>query len=229
MTTDTALARLVPIVREVHADRKDALEQMKRTAQAEATRPALLWHMLLQSFATMGNSRGQEGLIRTQENYDRLRFDRLAQLGPAERAQEIQDVCRRARIRMPDKKAQWIAAAFERIAEMGGSNAADAAYRGKTSRNEKEAFLQAFDGIGPKYARNIPMDTYDEHFRDSIAIDVRLKNVSTALGLTFARPFPEHERFYQDVAQAAGLNGWELDRLLYHFGGDIHARLGAPA
>ena len=41
-------------------------------------------------------------------------------------------------------------------------------------------------GIGDKYARNIMMDVYHEDFRDSIAVDARIKAVSERLGLSFA-------------------------------------------
>lgn len=229
MNTDAALARLVPAVREVHRHRKDALDRARAEAQAEAGRPDLLWHMLLQSFATMGNSRGQVGLIQTLENYDRLRYHRLASLDPAARRAEIQNVCRRAGIRMPDKKASWLAAGFDRIAALGGPDAADAARRALPGRAEKTAFLRQFAGIGPKYARNIHMDIYDEDFLDSIAVDVRIQSISKAVGVSFRRPYPEHEQFYLAVAQATGLSGWELDRLLYNFAEDVRARVGAAS
>ncbi|MCA9169714.1 MAG: hypothetical protein KDB23_18700 [Planctomycetales bacterium] len=84
--------------------------------------------------------------------------------------------------------------------------------------------MKTFPGIGPKYARNIMMDVYHEDFRDSIAIDVRIKAVTKALGLTFAS-YDEHEHFFLGVAADAGLNGWELDRLLFNFRGEIETRL----
>jgi hypothetical protein len=60
------------------------------------------------------------------------------------------------------------------------------------------------------------MDVYHEDFRDSIALDVRIKAISEALGLSFAS-YDEHERSYLDVAWEAGINRWELDRLLFNF------------
>ena len=45
------------------------------------------------------------------------------------------------------------------------------------------AFSREFKGIGAKYSRNIMMDTYHPEFRDSIAIDQRIKKVSRTLGL----------------------------------------------
>lgn len=225
MNTEAALARLLPVVREVHQSRHTEIERIKREARAEFDRPDFLWHILLQSFATMGNSRGQIGLIKTRENYDRLQYRRLAQLDPTKRAEEVSDTCRRAGIRMPKKKAEWILACFDRIAALGGTDAAKATLLGMGSKDEKEKFLRGFAGIGPKYARNMLMDAYDEHFHDSIAIDVRINKVSAALGLNYEHSYHEHERFYQNVACQSGLNGWELDRLLYNFTDDVLARL----
>jgi hypothetical protein len=58
------------------------------------------------------------------------------------------------------------------------------------------------------------MDVYHEDFRDSIAVDARIKKVSAAHGLSFGA-YAEEEDFYLNVARKAGLNGLELDRLMF--------------
>jgi len=75
--------------------------------------------------------------------------------------------------------------------------------------------LDAFPGIGPKYARNIMMDVYHEDFRDSIAVDSRLKKISKTLNLKFDT-YQEEEQFFLGAAHEASLEGWELDRLIYN-------------
>jgi hypothetical protein len=91
-----------------------------------------------------------------------------------------------------------------------------ASLRNAARRDAKIAFLRAFDGVGPKYARNILMDVYHPDFRSSIAIDERIKEVSKALGVKF-RTYADEEEFYLAAGLSTGLNGWELDRLLYNF------------
>ena len=76
--------------------------------------------------------------------------------------------------------------------------------------------MDAFEGIGPKYARNVWMDIYDPLFRDAVAIDERIKSITAALGYSF-RTYDDHERFYQQLAKDVRLEPWELDRLLYAF------------
>ena len=77
-------------------------------------------------------------------------------------------------------------------------------------------FLDDFPGIGPKYSRNIMMDVYHEDFRESIAIDSRIMGIEKFHGLQFTR-YEDHESFWLDVAHRAGLNGWELDRVMFGF------------
>ena len=69
------------------------------------------------------------------------------------------------------------------------------------------------------------MDVYHEDFRSSVALDSRIMGISDGLGLSFAS-YEEHEAFYLEVARLAGLNGWELDRLLFNFLSEVRSRLG---
>jgi hypothetical protein len=64
------------------------------------------------------------------------------------------------------------------------------------------------------------MDAYHPDFRDSIALDVRVKKVADALGIDVA-PYEAAEQFFIAAAARAGINRWELDRLLYTFTDDV--------
>jgi len=66
------------------------------------------------------------------------------------------------------------------------------------------------------------MDVYHEEFRDSIAIDSRIRSISKELGVSFGSDYEAHEDFYRKVAKASGLkNAWELDRIMFHFKDDV--------
>ena len=223
MDTEIAQTRLVAVVRELAAEKHAALEKHKE-GYADIARPDFLWHYLLQSFSTMGRSAGWHGLIGNKTNYNRVTYPALEALPAADRLRIAQEVCRAAKVRMPDIKAGYILGCFERVRGMGGPEAAKAQLLAESGREAKIRWLKAMPGIGDKYARNIMMDVYHEDFRDSIAVDVRIKAVSEALGLSFAS-YSSHEAFYLDVAHQAGLNGWELDRLLYNFLGEVQSRL----
>lgn len=194
---------------------RDKLEQLKQEHK-ELKRPDFIWHFLLQSFSTMGRAAGWHGLIGNKENYSKVTFEALAKLNSSQRENVVRSTCRAAKIRMPDKKAGFILGCFEHIQKMGGLEKANELLHTACGREGKIKFLISFPGIGPKYARNIMMDVYHEDFRDSIAIDVRIKAISDALGVTFGN-YSEHENFYLESARLAGINGWELDRLLFNF------------
>jgi len=215
--------RLVTVVRSVASEKRGFLEQLK-AEHNQLERSDFIWHYLLQSFATMGNVRGWAGLIDNHDNYQKVTFEVLSQLPSSERLAVLEKTLRDAKVRMPVKKAKWLAQNFDRIVRMGGLAAARAALMSKPGRAGKMRFLKSFDGIGDKYARNIMMDVYHPDFRESVAIDVRITSLSNQLGLSFDS-YEEHEQFYLDVAHEAGLNGWELDRLLFNFRDEVMRRL----
>jgi hypothetical protein len=99
---------------------------------------------------------------------------------------------------------------------MGGPVEAKKQASAQDGKEAKIAFMKRFHNIGPKYARNIWMDVDHPDFYDTIAIDRRIKKITMAVGQTF-KAYEDEERFYQGIAQEAGLQGWELDRLLYNF------------
>lgn len=198
------------------ARREQATLGAQKAKHSELKRPDFLWHYLLQSFATMGRASGWDGLIGDQANYTALRYEALAAIPQAKRRAEVATVCWRAKVRMPDLKAEYICGCWERIHALGGPQAARDQLFALAGRDAKIAFLKTFPGIGDKYSRNLLMDVYHEDFQDSIAIDARIKSIASAHGLAF-RSYAEHEQFWLKVARLAGLNGWELDRLLYQF------------
>lgn len=184
---------------------------------SELNDPEFVWYELLLSFSTMGNSRGKHGLIDNPENFARVQFKYLERLNSSDaRLKELQAVLHAAKVRMPDRKAEWLSAAFDRIVAMGGPAAAKLELQSREGRSGKIEFWREFDGIGEKYSRNIMMDVYHPEFRNSIAVDSRIKKISKALGLSF-KNYDDAERFFLSVAQQVGIEGWELDRIMYRF------------
>jgi thermostable 8-oxoguanine DNA glycosylase len=211
--------KLATIAKRLAAKYKSKLDQLKQEHK-ELSRPDFIWHYLLQSFSTMGRAAGWRGLIGNKENYSRITYDELEKLSPEEREQVVRKTCKAAKIRRPDKKADFILGCYTHIQNLGGLIKAKETLLAQNGREGKIQFLMGFPGIGPKYARNIMVDVYHEDFRDSIAIDIRIKAISNALGVSFSS-YSEHEQFYLDAAKMAGLNGWELDRLLFYYREDF--------
>jgi hypothetical protein len=220
----SAMNRIIAVIRPIAIEKRSILDGYKAN-EPDLARPDFVWHYLLQSFSTMGRASGWHGLIGNPANYRRVTYEALAALTPGAREAQVREVCRAAKVRMPDRKADFIIGCFEHVRQLGGPEAAKARLLAQPGRDSKIRFLMRFPGIGPKYSRNMMMDVYHEEFRDSIAVDIRIRAISEALGLSFAS-YPEHESFYLDVARQAGLNGWELDRLLFNFRRQVEAQLG---
>lgn len=175
------VTKLATVAKNINDQHSGYLDSLKK-GYSEIERDDFLWHFLLQSFSTMGRSSGWKGLIGNKGNYDQVTFNALSVLSNEEREAVVKSVCRVAKVRMPDRKANFILGCFNAVNEMGGLKQAKQNLLSAQGCDGKMKFLQQFPGIGPKYARNIMMDVYHEGFRDSIAIDVRIKAVSKALG-----------------------------------------------
>jgi hypothetical protein len=207
---------LVESLKVITPEKMDEMLGSREADHEALERPDFVWHFLLQSFATMGNSRGWDGLIGNRDNYGRVTFEALYALDRTERLNRLDEVLRAANVRMPGKKAVWLDHNYEMITEMGGPEEARRQALAHDGMEAKIAFMKRFHGIGPKYARNIWMDVRHPDFRDTIAVDERIKKVTQALRYTF-KTYEEEERFYQEIAREVGISGWELDRLLYNY------------
>jgi endonuclease III len=133
-----------------------------------------------------------------------------------------------AKIHYYKKKAPMLARCFEKIEEIGGLEQANAMLLNKKCAAEMTKFLDDFPGIGPKYANNIMMDCYHLFFHEKIALDSRIWSISRELGLNL-KAYHDHEKFYLNIAEEAGIEGWELDRLIFGHRDEFLNALRSPA
>lgn len=209
------IAEFLKIVNRIANREQQKLKTLKSN-YSDFEREDFIWHYLLESFSTMGRSRGREGLIVNKENYNQLKFEFLELLKDSEILGHIKSICWKAKIRMPDKKAEFILGCFKQYKQLGGHQKAKAMLVAKSGGEEKIKFLKSFTGIGEKYARNIMMDVYHPEFRNFIAIDIRINNILKSWN--YDNPsYQEKEEFLLGIAKQANINGWELDRLMYNF------------
>ncbi len=219
-TREGRRAALIDALRMISPDKPQHLEDLKAMGIALRRRADIVWHLLLQGFATMGNSRGWKGLFGDPLLLAAVSYEHLDSLDPSDRTPHIEAVFRKAKVRMPQKKAAWLVSDFDMINGRGGPAAVWQVAQSLQSREEKISFMKAFDGVGEKYARNAWMDLYDDAFHDSVAVDQRIKTMTEALGYSFSK-YSDHEDFYRGIAVEAGLSAWEVDRPLYWFLADF--------
>ena len=77
--------RLVAVIRSPTPKMQEVLTQRKKEGIEGRERRDFVWHYLVQSLSTMGNSRGWQGLILDVENYQQATYERLLQFGPRQR------------------------------------------------------------------------------------------------------------------------------------------------
>ena len=218
MTKEGNRARLIRALRRLDPDKERFLIKAKAEAEANGRRPDLLWRLLVGAMATLGNALPWERMFGPSGSYKEMSFEVLGGLSSAQRRKRLKEVLRRAKVRWPRKKAVWLDGNFQRIQALGGLRRANQQALAAPDREAKMQFMKQFAGIGPKYARDVWMDIYDPSFRDTVAVDVRLKKITAALGYSFpSSEYEEEERFFQEIAKKAGREPWEVDRLLHHF------------
>lgn len=193
----------------------DMLEKKKEN-HAHLQNNDFLWRYLLQSYATLGSAKGAKGLVYKGVNYQQISYRALKKLSPNSRKGRAAKVFRTAKVRFPDKKAAGIVLCFNKVESLGGPTAAKKKLLCSEGRDAKIVFLKQFMLIGDKYARNLMMDVYHEEFRDYIAIDSRITNISEKWNIP-TKPYEDCEIFYRSVAKKAGIDCWTLDRLMFEF------------
>jgi hypothetical protein len=228
MTVQSKRSLLVSKLRNLPEHMSLHISQRMDEAVELRKKPDLLWVLLLQSAATRGNSHGWEGLFANADRLESVMYPALRKIGSEAREEQLHTAFADAGLRMPNKKAAEMAANFERIEIMGGVETATVNMLALPTREAKFQFMTRFKGIADKYGRNVWMDIYDPHFRDSIAVDDRLKNMAESMGFRSTN-YRTADDFYGDIAQEAGLEPWVVDRLLYHFKDEFLVLLGEKA
>lgn len=208
---EQAAQHLGRCIRRLTKNNQAALEARRHDATKLSKRRDLVWHRVLGAHATLGNSRGAEGVNARRSDFA---FEKFYKLSPAMRRRRAEKLFAEAKVRMPQQKARWLVANVDRVAKMGGLAAAKAQLDGLTQRDAFLRWWKQFDGIGDKYARNIMMDLCHPAFRQSIAVDARLQRVLRRLGLKL-KAYPDAERFFLRTAACAKVDGWTLDRIVY--------------
>lgn len=221
MQQSVAEQRLSEAVERVleRTDADERIEKIKNKTKQRRERSDTLWFELILSMSTWQGSGGSD-LATEEEYYSQVTYDNLLQMDEDERIPHLEEVLLEAGVNMHQKKSRYISSHVERIESMGGLEAAQDEFESKDGKEAKMELLKQFKGIGDKYARNIGMDLFHPDFRDTIALDTRIGNVTDELDIEF-ESYEEEEEFYVSVADRLGITPWELDRLLYRYTDEV--------
>jgi len=209
--------KLVQLLKCRPAEMNQELTKLK-LCREKIKEPQFLWIFLLQGAATLGGNRGADHLFGDPKHMESLTFDKLAAFSDKSALiDHLEGVFKVCKFRYAQKKAQEMAYNVDLINKMGGAVKVGQMALKLKGKRVKMKFIQKFKGVGAKYGRNFWMDIYDPDFYDAIALDERVAKVSKALQIDEDEPYNLRERFYLQIAKEAGLQGWELDRLLFNF------------
>ena len=120
MNRDSRRERLIIVLRSTPQPMRIRLEEMKRDGAKLLERPDFVWHSLLESASTLGNSRGHDDLIANPDTYDLVSFRSLESLSVSDRRRRLDRVLRQAKVRMPGLKAVRLDRNFKIIEKIGG-------------------------------------------------------------------------------------------------------------
>ena len=140
----------------------------------------------------MGSVAGSDGLIDNEENRRKVIYEAwLGCLRPHAPSRLARPVGQPRSAGPKGRPTSFLNASNACVAL--GPGAAKEQLLAQQGRDAKIAFLRSSPGIGNKHARNIMMDVYHEDFRDSIAVDARIKKISAASALpSFRMPNTKH-------------------------------------
>lgn len=202
-------------------DLRAELKSMRDGAEDRKSRRDLLWYKLCGVAATSGSTVHAEDFMAMYD--ERLAFDKLPVTSKA-RISRILEALKEAKVpRYQQKKAQDLSWNYDFIKKhYGDPEKATREMLTLKGRNEKEEWIRRFRGVGKKYSRDIWMDICDPEFSDSIAVDARVKSFAEKLDI---RDPTRLEEKLLEFAKSCGLEGWELDRLIFNFGGLILRRI----
>ena len=215
---DPKIRALVFAIHERPAFMDKKLRSIKKAGPARAGEPDFVWKGILRCFATWG---GVPKGLDFDSRYKQVKYADLIELPRREQKRRLKGAFWDKWGRLQNDKLKYALNNLTKIYKLGGSTSASRQALKCKGPEAKIAFMKKFDGVGDKYARNIWMDVYHPDFRDSIAVDQRLKIVLEALGRNTekgtSKAYKEHETFFRDIAKRSGVSAWELDRLLFNF------------
>lgn len=213
---------LLVFLRNELAAKESELENKRAAAKQWGNAVDWPWNAFVLSFATHGGSRHWEDTV--EPKYDeRYSWAALGEVSPEERVERIMEI---ANPRFRKKLGVHLLENYERFRREGGPEAIRKEYFSKNTIEDRMEYLKTFKEIGPKYSRNIPMDSYDPMLGDHFAIDSRISELLPMLGYTGGNAYTEQEKFLNHLAKKLEVSSWTLDRLLYSYHKEIKDFLG---
>jgi hypothetical protein len=111
---------------------------------------------------------------------------------------------------------------YEILKEKGGPSTIREDYEPIGNSRRRIEYWKAYPGIGNKYAREIPMRSYDAHFIDDhFPIDARFRKLLKSVFSAKHVPYDTAEAFFVAVSKKLKMKCWDLDTVLFEHSAEI--------
>jgi len=197
---------------------KSIFNKIENSKSSQWKNPCAFWKKIISNQMHIGsNSRTLIKRQLTDEFSIASDFDKFSKFDNYKKHELLLKFVPGGRNVSKEKKVLRLLNALELIISKGGLNSV---FNSTFNKEEIINILTSIEGIGPKQARNIPMDLYHPEFRNgSIPIDENWKKIGDFLGLKWSKS-DKHE---QDIIQWRNIfigrdkikEDWEFDRLVY--------------
>src|SRR5580704_1917058 len=180
------IKRFAAIIRPFLDNSESHIEEVRRISKKQGSARDWPWNRFVHAFASNGGSKHWDDKIKP--NYKKYAWAAIESLSGHERKKRLEYATNpRRRTRNGER---WLSRSFEqvfqRVRKAGGPKAIKKEYNAITKSEGRIAYWKQFPGIGDKYAREIPMRSYDPFFlKDRFAVDARLRRL---LKIMFKKP-----------------------------------------
>lgn len=215
------LKQFAAVVRPFVKNSKKIVREVRRVSKKQGKAPDWPWNRFVHAFASNGGAWYWDENVRLKlsQQYSWRVISALPAARRKARLFEATNPLRRKRL------APKFEEVFLIIKQSGGPAAIKRKYNTLGTAKERLEFWKEFPGIGNKYAREIPMRSYDPFFIDKhFAVDARLRAI---LKIIFKDKlgYAAAEAFFISAAKKLKISCWELDTVLFEKSNKIKAKL----
>jgi len=231
--------QFVGIIRELWQNEDVRNHLMQRRNQSHALKwideknnqynPEFPWNIFVMSFATMGNAAHWENNV--EPNYfGNWRWEVVVNRG-VEYVQCMKNNINGGRFRA--QNGECFAQAAQYFLD-NGILCVRNQWEQSANGQALIKYLKSFNGIGDKYARNMPMDCDDPRVQSHFAIDARINGIlNRVLEAQNLQAYEQKEQWLNNIKDDLNrlakiqIDSWYLDRLLFRYNDSIRQKINA--
>jgi hypothetical protein len=206
---------------------KSIFEKIENSKSSQWKNPSAFWEKIISNQMHIGsNSRTLIKRKTTDEFVIASDFDKISKLDNHAKQELLRKFVPGGKNVSKETKVSRLINAVDLILSKGGLNSD---FKSNLKKEDIIDTLNLIEGIGPKQARNIPMDLYHPEFRNGcIPIDENWKKIGSYLGCHWIKSEKHEQEIIEWRNKYIGREkikeDWEFDRLVYFALNDLETQ-----